>query len=143
MSRTFEHWPSGLQRTTDTEYGQDYWQTLDGGQGYQDSITTGAAARYKQGWCERNPEAIREKRLRDRYGLTVAEVEAAIEAQERRCKICGELTPLVVDHCHATGAFRGMLCQNCNAMLGMANDDPGRLIAAATYLEMARVPAPN
>jgi len=40
-----------------------------------------------------------------------------------------------IDHCHATGLFRGLLCNNCNVVIGMAGEDPERLRALATYIE--------
>ena len=65
---------------------------------------------------------------------------AAMVAQDYRCAICG-LDLLVIsphrvhaDHCHATGAPRGILCGNCNQALGLMNDDVHRLLAAVEYL---------
>ena len=40
-----------------------------------------------------------------------------------------------IDHNHETGEFRGILCINCNSMLGMAKDSPRILAKAIGYLE--------
>ena len=39
-----------------------------------------------------------------------------------------------VDHCHKTGAVRGVLCFNCNAALGHVNDSQERLQKLKDYL---------
>lgn len=51
------------------------------------------------------------------------------------CEVCGSTKKLCIDHDHATGKVRGTLCDACNKVLGLMNDDPARLRAAATYLE--------
>ena len=56
------------------------------------------------------------------------------------CMICGiseeELgRKLDVDHCHASGKVRGVLCNPCNMMLGHAKDNAKLLKAAAQYLK--------
>ncbi len=51
------------------------------------------------------------------------------------CAICRVDVDLVGDHCHTTGAPRGILCRNCNLAIGNMADDPERLRAAANYLE--------
>ncbi|MGE0576133.1 MAG: endonuclease VII domain-containing protein [Reyranella sp.] len=61
-------------------------------------------------------------------------------AQEGRCKICrrpaeeGQWKVLRVDHDHATGKIRGLLCHHCNVALGHFGDSPELLERAAEYL---------
>jgi hypothetical protein len=43
-----------------------------------------------------------------------------------------------VDHCHASGVVRGLLCGQCNILLGAAKDSIETLFAAADYLSAAR-----
>lgn len=78
----------------------------------------------------RNPEA-----QMARQGITRAERDR-IKARVTDCQVCGaDLTGYsALDHCHATGALRGVLCRKCNTGLGMFEDDPARLLAAAAYL---------
>lgn len=90
-------------------------------------------------WQRANPEKRKAQRLR-KFGLTLAEFQALMEAQGGACAICGHsdtsqpnIFPLV-DHCHATGKVRGLLCLNCNQALGKFKDDPVRLLAAVRYL---------
>jgi len=59
--------------------------------------------------------------------------------QDGKCKICkihqSELTKsLSVDHNHSTGEARGLLCQKCNTLLGMAKDNLEILKSAIQYL---------
>lgn len=74
-----------------------------------------------------------------KFGLTAAEWEAMRDAQDGVCAICKTLRGhkgLVVDHDHATGVVRALLCGPCNITLGLMLDEPERLRAAAEYLEL-------
>ena len=61
---------------------------------------------------------------------------------ERQGKVCGICKtpgkPLCVDHCHATGKVRGLLCRDCNLGLGNYKDNPVFTRAATAYLEASR-----
>ncbi len=73
--------------------------------------------------------------LRHRYGITVADVERLIAEQAGVCPICLRPKPNHVDHDHATGRVRGILCFGCNGGLGQFGDDVDRLIRAIAYLD--------
>jgi len=87
---------------------------------------------------ERFPERIAESRRRQtlaKYGIGRVHFEALLIAQAGRCGGCGEpLTAPNIDHDHATGAVRGLLCSPCNLALGCAKDDPARLRGLLAYL---------
>jgi Recombination endonuclease VII len=76
--------------------------------------------------------------LKRHYDLTEAEVEAIREAQSGLCAICRIAPAVHVDHDHATGRVRGMLCFPCNAAIGHLRDDPQVVRRAAVYLEKAK-----
>ncbi len=81
--------------------------------------------------------------LKQKYKLTIAERDEMIAAQDNRCLCCGTLFGLLrahrpyVDHDHATGRIRGILCLICNTVLGRAADNPKLLRKLARYLERA------
>jgi hypothetical protein len=74
-----------------------------------------------------------EGNLRRRYGLTVNERDKML-LNQRGCAICGEDPKRpVVDHCHVSGAVRGVLCHPCNIKLHAVEDEKFRA-AAMAYL---------
>ncbi len=76
----------------------------------------------------------REYHLRRRYGIGQAEFDELLAEQGGVCGVCGDPDPEHVDHDHATGWVRGILCFNCNGGLGQFRDSPTRLARAITYL---------
>lgn len=78
------------------------------------------------------------------YNLDAAAYFQMVVEQENKCKICGkpetaknkkgDIRPLCVDHCHATGIVRGLLCNRCNSGLGNFSDNEKLLEAAKQYL---------
>lgn len=67
---------------------------------------------------------------------------AMFEAQGGVCAVCKEPCrsgrALAVDHDHASGRVRGLLCAGCNGALGLLLDDPRRAEAAVAYLTAFR-----
>ena len=84
---------------------------------------------------ERAAAVRRRARLKHAYGLSVEDVEAMLRDQDGKCAICLTASATDVDHDHETGAVRKLLCNRCNRTLGIAQDNPERLRAAARYLE--------
>jgi hypothetical protein len=68
------------------------------------------------------------------YGMTEGDVLALLYQQRGLCAICRVAPAVHVDHDHATGKVRGMLCFRCNAALGQFDDCPETLVRAARYL---------
>jgi hypothetical protein len=77
-----------------------------------------------------------EKRLAQVYGLSPQDYDAMLAEQGGVCAICKTRPdkPLFVDHSHATGKVRGLLCRPCNFSLGFMRDDPRVTAAATEYL---------
>lgn len=78
--------------------------------------------------------------LKRHYGITMDDYNMMFNDQDGKCKICekhqSELTrTLFVDHCHETNIIRGLLCVNCNTIIGHAKDNIETLKKAIEYLE--------
>jgi len=110
---------------------------------------------------ERNKEYMRRKRagipqeqksrewhskrhyyLKYKYGITEQQYDDMFNAQGSKCAICGSTETkdkkrhrLVVDHDHATGAVRGLLCSSCNKALGLFSDSIETMYSAIKYLK--------
>jgi hypothetical protein len=74
-----------------------------------------------------------------KYGITPAEYDAMVEAQNGRCAICNANKPggmgrWCVDHCKHTGRVRALLCNACNPGLGFFKHDTTLLQRAIEYL---------
>lgn len=101
-------------------------------------------ARPKAHRVSAQPGYKRAERFRRIYGITIDEYDQMLADQDGRCAICREPSSwnrregdvLPIDHDHATGKVRGLLCHPCNQALGLMRDNPGRLRAAADYIEV-------
>ena len=74
---------------------------------------------------EQNPMRAKEKHYRWTYGITLKEYDAMWERQGKSCALCGitEGYRFVIDHDHADGKVRGILCNPCNVALGLLKED--------------------
>lgn len=86
-------------------------------------------------------ERSRERQLKRTYGITQADYDAMLASQNGGCAICGRkpgARPLHVDHCHDTGAVRGLLCHQCNWYLGTVEAGPNVLNNLLSYLSKTK-----
>lgn len=85
-------------------------------------------------------EYRRDWHLRRRYGIGSADYERMYEAQDGRCAICRQSSAqrFHVDHDHASGRVRGLLCMRCNTALGHMESEAWR-IRAERYLAYSRL----
>lgn len=81
-----------------------------------------------------------------KFGISALDFEKLVELQNNKCAICGNpetandknkktVRALAVDHCHNSNKVRGLLCTNCNILLGHSKDDISILKKAIKYLE--------
>lgn len=79
--------------------------------------------------------------MKRRYGLSPEDAVAMLSSQGGACACCSAAEPgngngWVIDHDHATGTIRGVLCHGCNVGLGAFKDSEDRLRSAIAYLQM-------
>jgi hypothetical protein len=101
------------------------------------------ALRTAAAYREANREKIRLRKRNIAYGLKPGEYDEMLAAQGGRCRGCREEKRLFVDHDHACcpdsptcgQCNRGLLCEQCNWVLGFAKDSAVTLRALADHLE--------
>ena len=102
----------------------------------QEDVTKAERARD---WRKQNPDKEKNLYLRRVYGITLEDYNRMLQEQGGKCAICKGDEPtknaLAVDHCHDTKRIRGLLCTNCNKILGHAKDNTDVLFAAIQYLK--------
>lgn len=89
------------------------------------------------------------QQLKSKFGITIDDVKKMYDSQHGKCKICGKpgimhgikkgykdkSDTLHVDHCHATGKVRGLLCSNCNVAIGLMNESIENMLSAIDYIK--------
>ena len=105
-------------------------------------------AEHRRQWRKDNLEKSRDQiyasSIRRRFGITLDEYGQMHDLQAGRCAICGSPESatnkdgtsrrLQIDHDHATGQIRELLCSGCNIGLGAFREDRTKLIRAVQYL---------
>lgn len=87
--------------------------------------------------CRSHKEFVRG--LKRNYDMTPAQYNELLIAQKECCACCGAHKSnykrrLHVDHEHATGQVRALLCTLCNPMVGFAKENIKRLEMTIAYV---------
>lgn len=106
----------------------------------------------KENWAKQKDSSVVKKRnrlktkkynLKAVYNMTLEDYNILVKQQNGLCAICGTVETtsnqfgprsLCVDHDHKTGKVRGLLCSQCNHLLGNAKDNIEILQKARVYL---------
>jgi hypothetical protein len=106
-------------------------------------------------WCKKckskqakeslSAEQIRAKNMRRLHDVSLKEYDQMLADQDGVCYICkqsetaksrvGKVKPLAIDHNHKTGENRMLLCQACNLVIGVIEENIDRLEMLLGYLE--------
>ncbi|WP_406502099.1 endonuclease VII domain-containing protein [Streptomyces sp. NBC_01590] len=84
-----------------------------------------------------------------KYGIGWERRMEIAQEQGDVCPVCGAPDDIAtgeglhVDHCHDSGAVRGLLCGACNRAIGLMRDNIDVLRAAISYLERQGAKAPS
>lgn len=103
-------------------------------------------------WRLKNPELQRARELRSLAKKEAERAAAAGRPRPTSCEVCLEspapkqsyrkngdpvpVSQIVFDHCHASGKFRGWICDRCNKVLGLVKDSPDLLSKLSQYLKV-------
>ena len=92
-------------------------------------------AAWQRKWRKENPTKQQERYERWRIKQEAKLWDIAGRPRSEICELCGKLEITVFDHCHLSDVFRGWLCDRCNKVLGLVNDNPDLLNKMIYYLE--------
>ena len=134
----------------------DFYKHRSRGRVYLDSRCKPCRLEFQRGWQPSDPTARQRAKAISRrrfhllrtYGLDPDDFEAMVERQHGRCANpgCGvkfdrtnprRANSIYIDHDHATGTVRGLLCLDCNVGLGRLHDSPRRISGLLAYLGVA------
>jgi hypothetical protein len=116
----------------------EYYKNITGKNGLHGECKPCNRIRAKK-WYKDNPDRGKHNRLKKAYGISLEQYTEMLKNQNNKCLICDiELFQdknTCVDHCHTENKVRGILCTNCNILLGQAKDSIEILKSAQKYLE--------
>lgn len=112
------------------EYGRNYFKKW-----YSNPENKKRSNARSADWQKRHPDYHRDHHLKYLYGLTPGTYKLMLKSQGGACAICKRIRRLSVDHCHKTGRIRALLCQSCNAAIGLLREDVFVIENALNYIK--------
>jgi hypothetical protein len=94
--------------------------------------------KYKRNNGAKKKKQDQNSRLKREHGITLEQKQKMFDDQKGLCAVSG--LPLTegnyhLDHCHKTKRLRGLITKKINWAIGLFEDNPELLRAAANYLE--------
>lgn len=143
--------PEGVKESFSRWYIENRAEALVKQKEYREKNKEKVAAKTKE-WNEKNKErrrlSARKRHLRSKYNITPEDYDRMLETQKGLCIGCERhysefKLPLLIDHDHACcptnkscgKCIRGLLCTECNGLLGYGKDNPEILKRLIKYLE--------
>lgn len=114
-----------------------------------DHTTAEGRAAYRAEHHQTFPMSWKERHLQDKFDISLAHYGKMLVEQGGCCAICkceetatrnGVVKALAVDHDHATGKVRGLLCSDCNQAIGKLKENRESLLEAVRYLDKHSAP---
>lgn len=135
-----------LVRLREGKYGPDNFKWYETLRKRPDESVRQFNARKWQSRRKHFPNFDNERRLKRKYGISIAEYETMHQAQNGLCAICGQpetcmshhtngAKRLSVDHNHKTGKVRALLCWRCNGTIGKLEENHNLLYKMVDYLK--------
>ena len=134
------------KKKTNIEHRQLFVKDKSYKSGWSTSLCKKCNSIRAQDHAKRYPEKFKkrlEKYKIKKHGVSIEDFWKMFEDQKGICKICKSSGKLYIDHDHSCcdksfscgKCVRGLICNRCNLMLGMAKDKSDILVSAINYLE--------
>ena len=108
--------------------------------------------KYQKKWFQKYKERSKPRRkllefkcrLKRNFGISIEQYNDMLKNQDNKCAIClidqkDYIRKFGVDHNHTTKKVRGLLCTQCNSILGYSRDSIETLQRAIEYLKRTQV----
>jgi len=89
---------------------------------------------HNQLYCKECVPTSLDLKLVKKYKISHKQYLEMIQLCSGKCQICLKQKATDIDHDHKTGKVRGLLCHNCNMLLGHSKDNIDILNGSVEYL---------